>query len=93
MGSIPIARSITHDDSIGLTHLGLLNLAKKWPVLDPNWTPAGSIGPQFSERARRTESWSCRRALFTRAPALQPGSSLGGGLENRCDLELFVILV
>src|SRR6267378_4834985 len=50
VGSIPIARSITHDDSIGLTHLKLLNLAKKWPVLDPKWTPVGSIGPQFSKK-------------------------------------------
>jgi hypothetical protein len=35
MGSIPIARSITHDDSIGLAHLNCLNLAEKWPFLDP----------------------------------------------------------
>src|SRR6266849_9614322 len=35
-----------------------------------------SIGPQFSKRARRTESWSCLRALFTRAPALQAGGAL-----------------
>src|SRR6266851_214351 len=41
VGSIPIARSITHDDSIGLTHLKLLNLAKNGPVLDPNF-PRGS---------------------------------------------------
>src|SRR5260370_21830950 len=41
------------------------------------FTPSlGSIGPQFSKRARRTESWSCRRALFTRAPALQAGGAL-----------------
>src|SRR5205814_1596384 len=46
VGSIPIARSITHDDSIGLAHLNCLNLAEKWPFLDPSWTPAGSIGPQ-----------------------------------------------
>ena len=56
MVSIPIARSITHDDSIGLTHLNYLNPGQKWPFLDPKWTPVGSIGPQFSERARRTES-------------------------------------
>jgi len=40
LGSIPIARSITHDDSIGLTHVNWLNLAKKWPFLDTKWTPA-----------------------------------------------------
>src|SRR5712664_708568 len=62
VGSIPIARSITHDDSIGLTHLKLLNLAKKWPVLDPKWTPVNGVNPNFPRRARRTESWSCRRA-------------------------------
>ena len=39
VGSIPIARSITHDDSIGLAHLNCRNLAEKWPFLDPKWTP------------------------------------------------------
>jgi len=29
VGSIPIARSITHDDSIGLTHLNYLNPGQK----------------------------------------------------------------
>ncbi len=72
VGSIPMARSITHHDSIGLTHLKLLHLAKKWPVLDPNWTPV-------FEKARRTESWSCRRALFTRAPARKMKPAQDGG--------------
>jgi hypothetical protein len=36
----------------------------------------GSIGPQFPAKARRTEPWSCRRALSTRAPVLQAGGSL-----------------
>jgi len=39
VGSIPIARSITHDDSIGLTHLNYPNPGRKWPFLDPKWTP------------------------------------------------------
>jgi hypothetical protein len=51
----------------------------------------GSIGPQFSERAPRTESWSCRRALFTRGACLtsswqsrkQSDRSVADGLENR----------
>ena len=48
-GSIPIARSITHDDSIGLAHLNCLNLAEKWPFLDPKWTPVD--GPwRFAEK-------------------------------------------
>src|SRR5438309_2016493 len=34
--SIPIARSITHDDPIGLTRLSYLNPSKKWTVLDPS---------------------------------------------------------
>ena len=38
MGSIPIARSITHDDPIGLTRLSYLNPPRKWTVLDPKWT-------------------------------------------------------
>ena len=51
MGSIPIARSITHDDSIGLAHLNCRNLAEKWPFLDPKWTPVESIGPWcFAEK-------------------------------------------
>jgi|KBSSwiStaDraftv2_1062776.scaffolds.fasta_scaffold829507_1 hypothetical protein len=41
----PIARSITHDDSIGLAHLNCLNLAGKWSFLDPKWTAVESIGP------------------------------------------------
>src|SRR6266700_6436470 len=47
VGSIPIARSRTHDDPIGLTRLSYLNPPRKWTVLDPKWTPVGSIGPQF----------------------------------------------
>ncbi len=39
MISIPIARSINHDDSIGLAHLNCRNLVEKWPFLDPKWTP------------------------------------------------------
>jgi hypothetical protein len=51
MGSIPITRSITHDDSIGLAHLNCLNLAEKWPFLEPKWTPVESIGPwRFAEK-------------------------------------------
>src|SRR6266568_587529 len=46
VGSIPIARSRTHDDPIGLTRLSYLNPPRKWTVLDPKWTPVGSIGPQ-----------------------------------------------
>jgi hypothetical protein len=41
VGSIPIARSI--NDSIGLAHLNYLNLAKKWPFLDPKWTIDGPL--------------------------------------------------
>jgi len=55
VGSIPIARSITHDDSIGLTHLNYLNLAKKWPFLDLKWTTAEAIGPWcFAERTGKS---------------------------------------
>src|SRR6266566_8397185 len=39
VGSIPIARSRTHDDPIGLTRLSYLNPPRKWTVLDPQWTP------------------------------------------------------
>jgi hypothetical protein len=35
--SIPIARSINHDDSTGLTRLTYLYSARKWTVLDPSW--------------------------------------------------------
>src|SRR6266478_2324162 len=52
VGSIPIARSITHDDSIGLAHLNCRNLAEKWPFLDPKWTPVDSIGPGVSQKER-----------------------------------------
>jgi hypothetical protein len=45
LDSIPIARSITHDDSIGLAHLNCLNLAEKWPSLDPQWTPVDRVNP------------------------------------------------
>jgi len=45
MGSIPIARSRSHDDSIGFTQLNYWNPGQKWPFLDPkmdasrvNWT-------------------------------------------------------
>jgi hypothetical protein len=46
VGSIPIARSITHDVSIALTRLTCLNPDGKWTVLDSKWTPMNSIGPQ-----------------------------------------------
>jgi hypothetical protein len=50
MGSIPIARSITHDDSIGLTHLYCRNLAEKWPFLDPKWTQSSQLDPGVSQK-------------------------------------------
>ena len=76
VGSIPIARSITHDDSIGLTHLNYLNLAEKWPFLDPKWTPVESIGPWSRRKnrpVRRTNKpdWPVFRA-FDSAPAPKP---------------------
>jgi hypothetical protein len=46
VGSIPIARSINHDDSTGLTRLTYLYSARKWTVLDPSWPPVVAIGPQ-----------------------------------------------
>ena len=48
MGSIPIARSITSDDSNGLTWPSRLNPAQKWSGLDRSWT-----GPK---RCRREAS-------------------------------------
>jgi hypothetical protein len=35
----------TNDDSIGLAHLNCLNLAEKWPFLDPKWTPVDGVNP------------------------------------------------
>ena len=45
VGSIPIARSITSDDSNGLTWLSRLNPAYKWSVLDRSWTVLGGVNP------------------------------------------------
>jgi len=50
VGSIPIARSITSDDSNGLTWLSRPNPAQKWSVLDRSWTELRSIGPKFLTR-------------------------------------------
>src|SRR5216683_4601694 len=44
VGSIPIARSINHDDSIDLTRLSYLNSIKKRRILDGSWTVLDSIG-------------------------------------------------
>ena len=46
VGSIPIARSITSDDSNGLTWLSRPNPAQKWSVLDRSWNELWSIGPK-----------------------------------------------
>jgi len=40
VGSIPIARSISHDDSTGLTRLTYPKIGQKRIVLDPTWTLA-----------------------------------------------------
>src|SRR5215467_900267 len=48
VGSIPIARSITHDVPIGLTRLTYPNSHEKCTVLDPKWTPVSPIGPPIS---------------------------------------------
>ncbi len=48
MGSIPIARSITHDDSIVLTPLNQLNTATKFGVLVPCWSQEW-IGPNVPQ--------------------------------------------
>jgi hypothetical protein len=44
MGSIPIARSITPDDSTALTRLGAWKSPKRLQVLDGGWTVLDSIG-------------------------------------------------
>ena len=79
MGSIPIARSITHDDSIGLTHLYCPNLAEKWPFLDPKWTPVESIGPWcFAEKTGQsggpTNLTGPAFRAFDSAPAPEAGA-------------------
>jgi hypothetical protein len=45
VGSIPIARSMTHDDPIGITRPAKLYSAEKWTVLDPSWPPASGVNP------------------------------------------------
>ena len=56
---LPIARSITHDDSIGLAHLNCPNLAEKWPFLDPQWTPVDwtLVFRAFVSEGRRFSNW------------------------------------
>ena len=76
--SIPIARSITHDDPIGLTRLSYLNPSKKWTVLDPKWTPAG-MNPgmnAFSE----TKNWAHLQLRFK--PSSYPLAGEGSGEED-----------
>src|SRR5467141_3517357 len=45
VGSIPIARSITHDDSIVLTPLNQLNTAIKPGILVPRWSQRNKLVP------------------------------------------------
>src|SRR5438105_8026179 len=54
IGSIPIARSITHDDSIVPTPLNQLNTATKLGVLIPRWSQRNKLVPTSqSEVGRR----------------------------------------
>ncbi len=96
MGSIPIARSITHDDSIVLTPLTSLNTATKLGVLVPWWSQPNELvpmclSPKLDADGRR------RHQLDASGPSpnthfLSPGCPqlLGGSCSNRTGGRIFL---
>jgi hypothetical protein len=61
MGSIPIARSITHDDSIVLTPLSPLISAIKPGVLVPRWSQRNKLVPTSQPEVGGNEGTTVRK--------------------------------